>query len=75
MKVETSSGSVDVGSQFVATLSIIHANPGAVCVDESEQPLANPPFGCYTGAQWNLDYDETKVDLLPLNVLADDGIV
>src|SRR5262245_22426632 len=41
---------------------------GDTVVDNPEEnglgvPLDNPPFPCYAAAQWNLDYDETLVDL------------
>jgi len=52
---------------------------GDTLVDESDEaglgdPFAVPPFGCYSTAQWHLDYDQTRVDLLPLGAVANTGI-
>jgi len=66
------------GATFVAQLAIVHGGvtDPANCIDPStSEPFVVPPFGCYAGAQWSLDYDQTMVDLLPLGTLGTAGIV
>jgi len=53
---------------------------GDTIIDEADEvglgePFAVPPSGCYTAAQWSVDYDQTLVDLLPLGTTGTTGVV
>jgi hypothetical protein len=54
----------DLGVSFIFQVNVDHAGDG-ICTDpDFGLPLDPPPHGCYQGAQWYVDYDETIIDVV-----------